>query len=425
MIIKKTNGPTNEIYQINIFDKRIENPIPSGDLASPRLSPALANFNNKVYLFGGFTGPTIHVDFYEIDLITFVFTKKTVDLAFPPRSGFSTVQLSDKLLLVEGCNIAFNTCYAELITIDLNKLSFSLDKITDSAPREDFPSIFYNEHFISFSGCFMNNSCYDQVRSLKVPFKCPGDCSGNGKCASTGCVCRAGNFGYDCSLSIKCKDDCYTNGTCQQDGSCSCFPAYKGNICNAIIETCSKNCTNVEQGECDNKTEKCVCHKGFTGVDCSLMLSENDKGEVIIVCKDNCNNNGVCDVGKCICSPGFSGETCNIDEAAEKRKKEELEKKKNSAVVEEKKEEKKEEKVTFMMEGEQYELTIGKCGNCNGRGICFNEKCFCNNGFTGEDCEMTYKEYESKGYPISEYYLYLGVTGAAPFAVLLLFVLIS
>jgi hypothetical protein len=42
-----------------------------------------------------------------------------------------------------------------------------------------------------------------------------------------------------------------------------------------------------------------VCKLPFLGVDCS-----------IVGCKDNCNNNGVCNNGTCMCALGFTGKYC-------------------------------------------------------------------------------------------------------------------
>lgn len=61
---------------------------------------------------------------------------------------------------------------------------------------------------------------------------------------------------------------------------------------------CPNSCSN--NGNCLN--EQCNCKQGFFGNDCSMR----------VVCKDNCNNQGVCHTDQtCLCYNGFTGETCD------------------------------------------------------------------------------------------------------------------
>lgn len=63
--------------------------------------------------------------------------------------------------------------------------------------------------------------------------------------------------------------------------------------------------------------------------------------------------------------------------------------------------------------------------DCSNRGICLNSTCFCDQGFSNNDCSMKYKEYLEKDYKISDYVLYLIITCAASMLLTLIFLIIK
>ncbi|KAM6972996.1 uncharacterized protein FYW47_003090 [Aplochiton taeniatus] len=154
------------------------------------------------------------------------------------------------------------------------------------------------------------------------PPQCPNECSDQGRCVDSKCVCFPGFSGPDCSQS-NCPGNCKDQGKCV-NGQCVCDPGFTGPDCSQ--RTCPDNCKN--HGRCING--KCICNTGFTGPDCSGQT-----------CPDNCKNHGRCVNGKCVCNTGFSGPDCS----------------------------------------EQTCLD-----NCKNRGQCVNGKCVCNPGFSGPDC---------------------------------------
>lgn len=49
---------------------------------------------------------------------------------------------------------------------------------------------------------------------------------------------------------------------------------------------------------------QCICHEGFTGLDCGQRS-----------CPSDCSNLGQCVSGRCICNEGYAGEDCSEGES--------------------------------------------------------------------------------------------------------------
>jgi syndecan 4 len=119
---------------------------------------------------------------------------------------------------------------------------------------------------------------------------CPGDCSHHGLCNDGVCVCQPGFTGKLCSM-VACKNDCHGRGVCL-NGKCQCEKGWKG-------EDCSQR--HVVHGII-MKNNTVICEENYTGAECDELL-----------CKDNCNSNGVCRNGVCMCeSNKWMGDTCNV-----------------------------------------------------------------------------------------------------------------
>ncbi|KAG7476826.1 hypothetical protein MATL_G00086960, partial [Megalops atlanticus] len=120
-----------------------------------------------------------------------------------------------------------------------------------------------------------------------------------------------------------CPNNCLDRGTCV-DGKCVCNKGFDGLDCS--IKLCPKNC--LDRGKCVDG--KCICNEGFAGNNCGVKL-----------CPNNCLDRGTCVDGKCVCNEGFDGLDCSV------------------------------------------KLCLN---NCLDRGTCVDGKCVCNEGFAGDDC---------------------------------------
>ena len=142
---------------------------------------------------------------------------------------------------------------------------------------------------------------------------CSNDCSGNGQCEFSTCVCKPGFSGEDCNTTLcpgsVCYADSYTHqqfctycnqrGTCTDDAVCLCDSGWQGEDCGAA--ECPNDCSG--NGICieDFPSNQCVCQGAYSGSDCSQLL-----------CLNQCSNTGDCINGTCSCSPGYYGTDCSV-----------------------------------------------------------------------------------------------------------------
>jgi len=307
----------------------------------------------------------------------------------------------------------------------------------------------------------MYKQCFNNTFILNIEELCPNSCSNNGECRkSVGCMCKYGFTSHDCSEKVKCKDNCNNNGVCHTNARCGCFPGWSGVVCNNLIN-CDKNCTSFENGVCQIDGS-CKCRPGFTGADCGdLTIIGNDKEADVdaykilstihsekiaennkkmkdkkkLKCPNDCSGHGVCkhSTGKCHCEDSYTGDDCSVqvdpttliqrttlktrvdpkskdedtpDSAtaskdAEKDNDEDDEKAEPTTII--KKSDK--ENVKSYKVGKTNEIiyqTTGCPNDCSTKGLCLNSACFCDQGYTTEDCSMTYKQYNEQGFKLQD-----------------------
>ena len=112
-------------------------------------------------------------------------------------------------------------------------------------------------------------------------------------------------------------------------------------------------------------TGKCICDKGYSGIECSECSRGFIKNNYYCSeCpgsmggkKTSCNGNGNCIISQnkaiCKCNKGYKGKTC-------------------------------------------FEFNSNNClhlDNCNSNGKCIDNSCFCNSNFLGEKCNISIVNY--------------------------------
>ena len=68
-----------------------------------------------------------------------------------------------------------------------------------------------------------------------------------------------------------------------------------------------------------------------------------------------------------------------------------------------------------------FYVTDGCQNNCSNKGYCLNQTCFCEQGFSYEDCTLTYKEELNLGYSFKKWLKWMIVSTAATMGATLVF----
>ena len=139
-------------------------------------------YDNKIYIYGGFTSSFSLSDFYSLNLLNLVWTKENPTGQIPSNNSlrdFSFVRVGTKLFITGGCDFEAKKCYTDTYSIDITTLIWS--KITDSnsssiTGRYGFRTIFFKGGIYSFGGCEMYKQCFNDVYFMDVQDICPNKC---------------------------------------------------------------------------------------------------------------------------------------------------------------------------------------------------------------------------------------------------------
>eukprot|EP01060_Flectonema_neradi_P037644 TRINITY_DN763_c0_g1_i3.p1 TRINITY_DN763_c0_g1~~TRINITY_DN763_c0_g1_i3.p1 ORF type:complete len:2503 (+),score=411.34 TRINITY_DN763_c0_g1_i3:95-7603(+) len=217
---------------------------------------------------------------------------------------------------------------------------------------------------------FFNGQCSWSNNDCQPNTTCLSSCV-HGDCNGTNCLCNYGWTGPNCDIECpksKSGDPCFGNGICTYDAfnnraqcvcngnydltqSCStCLPGWSGKECDLSCLGCSPSATCMDG--------VCVCNSNTCGPNCTLTscLGECEKGKFGPNC-DACGpcevSGGLCDDGKngtgiCLCPRHRYGSSC------------------------------------------QYSCLGSDTDGvpCSGSGHCSDNGCVCNEGYSGEFCEL-------------------------------------
>lgn len=57
----------------------------------------------------------------------------------------------------------------------------------------------------------------------------------------------------------------------------------------------------------------------------------------------------------------------------------------------------------YILNGIKYSPTKNCPNNCNKHGICLNNSCLCDQGYTTEDCSITIKDFKKQGFKLNDF----------------------
>lgn len=204
---------------------------------------------------------------------------------------------------------------------------------------------------------------------------CTYGCSFDPRVNDLNCVCGEKESKISCVEMRICSKGCKNGGICIM-GKCQCADGFDGEECQLEIGACSP-------GQMGNRTCRQVCiSEGKDKFQCKCWPGYrlNDDGQSCTV--SQCLAEGTLErVDKtCKCKPGWKGELCNedIDECSELKICHQVCTNSRGSY-------KCSCKDGFQLQADG--ICVKTCLNgCNGKGDCFNGRCYCFPGFNGDEC---------------------------------------
>jgi syndecan 4 len=209
------------------------------------------------------------------------------------------------------------------------------------------------------------------------------------------------------------------NGICQQDNTCQCKSGFKGKDCSKP----TKNSKKIQGRTISNSEVKEDPFKILSKVTSSrtaeaVKVQSNKKSNIKIPCYNDCSNKGKCNdkTGQCTCENGYGGRDCSLiinKSIVEEKLNSKLSRKNRLEIETEHGSEELDRKLHLdsiykLGNSEQTWIRTKDCYNdCSSRGICLNSTCLCDQGFSSNDCSLTYKQYLFRGFSLDGMIKYL------------------
>jgi N-acetylneuraminic acid mutarotase len=443
-----TKGPVNEMHYLD-FDIMRWYEIYPDTSPLPRYGHATAVSGSHLYLTAG-CNSEIHKcydDLYRFDVSNETWTREEMEGKFHARESHDMEFLLGDMYVIGG-QFFLDYSYGEFLSADIGELC--PDECSDHGEcttrgckcDEGFSGSDCSIEAVCRNECSQHGFCKSDFKcecywgyrgeSCQIYVNCPNNCTDieHGRCLATGdCLCYEGYIGDDCAL-MELKKLCQTkcrNGSCTSSGSCECYSGWIGNNCDIeapIIYSSNKYDIEINP----HKKESSKFTGNFTHPNKEGMYYDEDLGYYIPL-EPSSSPSRHPSASPEVDSQAYSLESVsNItyqvategqDQAADNVKSDNSSHTVSSEMfgystgrstyaasnlrrmTTSEEEQVSEYDMQIQDKQQDRQDEIDKCANhCFYHGVCYDGKCYCEDGYTGTECEQEEDEID-KGVRIS------------------------
>lgn len=360
---------SNSLQIYNLNENRVFSLMSRGSPPSPREGFGMEVFGNRLFIFGGYVEGGVTSSLFMLDLDSLSWSEIEGTERIQGRQGVDLIYIDKKLFVVGGVDKIRGRTLNDGWVYDLEEMMFKQLPLNSSNLFGKSSVVLFRNDLYLMNRCNVDGDCNLDLAVLELGIDCPSACFGRGQCNSGGvCVCSLGFEGNDCQQENPCQSECKSHEFCVSNGKCNneCFHGQCGRQKTKMAK-CPNNCGGLERGIClDNG--RCLCNPGIGGQDCSVNVEDEEIERVL----------------------GIDDQVIKSIEEQKRRLGEEDE---DLDLPENYK------KIRFEMFGFKYfkqrsamgtKKNMGKYDSlrncpdeCNARGFCKDNQCFCRPGYVG------------------------------------------
>ena len=244
---------TQDLYRLDLEDLSWREIIATGG-PLPRQGHASTSNGNQLYISAGCNTQSryCYSDLYSFDVDAHQWTQTSNSSFLVPRESHAVAILAGRIYVFGG-SFFLERLYSDLVVYN-----------TGTPCPNQCGSGKCTETGCSCQSGWTGTDCGETA-------KCRYGCYGRGQCSQLlQCECYPGYTGPYCQYLTGCPLNCTseTQGTCLQSGNCRCKDGYTGEDC-AVPEPWRRCLDRCVHGTC--QSSDCVCDNGWIGTWCDLF----------------------------------------------------------------------------------------------------------------------------------------------------------